>query len=217
MDDITRWRIESFDRDAQWFADHSTGVDSNGKLKDTKNAFVAKLADLHTEVGTHAAAESEGKEQTEVKADSREDGILIADKVHTAAKGAEIEQPAIEARYPRPRNLNLEDLIALLRSFAIGGAQDEDIIKAYGAPDDWVAQCTATANAIEAAGLAQSSAKEQKVGTRASILAKVDELMQLARTPGHIIENVFSDDPAALASWKTASHVKQPPKKKKTP
>ena len=37
------------------------------------------------------------------------------------------------------------------------------------------------------------------------------------RTAGYIIENVFENDVAALASWKSASHVEVPPKKKTPP
>ncbi len=54
-------------------------------------------------------------------------------------------------------------------------------------------------------------------GKRALILSMVDGLMQRKRTCGYIIENVFSDDIAALASWKSASHVEVPPKKKAPP
>jgi hypothetical protein len=45
----------------------------------------------------------------------------------------------------------------------------------------------------------------------------VDGLMQRKRTCGYFIENVFADDVAALASWKSASHVENPPKKKAPP
>lgn len=37
------------------------------------------------------------------------------------------------------------------------------------------------------------------------------------RTAGYIIDNVFENDVAALASWKSASHVEVPPKKKPKP
>ena len=62
-----------------------------------------------------------------------------------------------------------------------------------------------------------SSAQGSKVGKRALILSMADGLMQRKRTCGYIIENVFADDVAALASWKSASHVENPPKKKKPP
>ena len=39
--------------------------------------------------------------------------------------------------------------------------------------------------------------------------------MQQKRPCGNITENVFAYDIAALASWKSASHVENPPKKKK--
>ena len=89
---------------------------------------------------------------------------------------------------------------------------DVTLITDYGAPLDWVRQCTDKANAFEAAAAAQSSAQGQKVGKRAVILAAVDKLMQIKRTTGYIIDNVFSEDIGA--SWKSASHVEAPPKKK---
>ncbi len=217
MDDVTRRRIEAFDRSKQWFIDHDAGVNSNLKLKTNRQAFDAELTALQAEVGEQTAAVSESQEQTEVKATDREDCVQIAVKVNIAANGAEIEQPGIQARYPYPRNLNDEDLVALLRSYAIGGVTDDQIIQDYAAPADWVAQCTARADEFEAASNAQSSAQGSKVGKRASILAKVAALMQRKRTCNSIIEGVFADDVAALASWKSASHVENPPKKKKPP
>ena len=216
MDDVTRNRIESFDDRKAWFDDHTTVVDTNLKLKNLRDTEIfPKLIALHGETGTHAGAESEGEEQTDVKDVSRETGIAIARKVSIAAEAAEIEQPGIQARYPRPRGLSFEDLVNLLRGFVIGGNTDEDILKDYGAPADWVAQCTAAANAIEAAGLTQASAQEQRIGSRAAYLVITDDLMQLFRTADAIIQNLCADDPAALASWKSAMHVKSPPKKKK--
>lgn len=103
-----------------------------------------------------------------------------------------VNNPGIQARYPYPRNLNDEDLVALLRSYAIGGATDNQIIQDYGAPADWVAQCTARADEFEAASNAQSSAQGSKVGKRALILSMADGLMQRKRTCGYIIENVFA-------------------------
>ena len=217
MDDVTRNRMDAFDRSKQWFSNHDAGVNSNGKLKTNRQAFDAELADLHAVVGEQTAAVSESEEQTGVKAVDREDCVQIAVKVNKAAKAAVIEQPGIQARYPYPRNLNDEDLVALLRSYAIGGATDDQIIRDYGAPSDWVAQCTDNANAFETASNAQSSAHGDKVGKRALILSKTAALMQRLRTCGLIIDLVFADDVAALASWKSASHVEVPPKKKKKP
>lgn len=76
---------------------------------------------------------------------------------------------------------------------------------------------TANADGFEAASNAQSSAQGGKVGKRAQILSMVSALMQRKRTCGLLIENVFADDIAALASWKSASHVEAPPKKKVPP
>lgn len=52
---------------------------------------------------------------------------------------------------------------------------------------------------------------------RALVLSLTDGLMQMKRTATYIIENVFESDVAALASWKSASHVEVPPKKKTPP
>ena len=82
---------------------------------------------------------------------------------------------------------------------------------------DRVRQCTGKADAFEAVTAAQSAAQGQKVGKRAAIIAEVDDLMQLKRTSGYIIENVFADNIEALASWRSAAHVENPPKKKAPP
>lgn len=91
----------------------------------------------------------------------------------------------------------------------------KEIVHDYAAPADWVGQCTTKANIFEAAASAQSSAQGEKVGKHAAILSDVDDLMQLKRTCGYLIENVFADDIEALASWRSAANVENPPKKKK--
>lgn len=91
------------------------------------------------------------------------------------------------------------------------------MIQDYGAPTNWVQQCTDKANAFEAASQAQAAAQGDKIGKRALVLSLTDGLMQMKRTATYIIENVFESDVAALASWKSASHVEVPPKKKTPP
>ncbi|HQY68707.1 MAG TPA: hypothetical protein PLD38_15635 [Pyrinomonadaceae bacterium] len=83
--------------------------------------------------------------------------------------------------------------------------------------DDVTRRRIKTLDRSEALSAARSSAQGGKVGKRASILAKVDALMQRKRTCGYLIELVFDGDVAALASWKSASHVENPPKKKPPP
>lgn len=87
----------------------------------------------------------------------------------------------------------------------------DDVTRRRIESPDRVHQHTGNAAAFEA------SAQGQKVGKRAAILAAVDELMQIKRTSGYIIENIFADDIEALASWRSAAHVENPPKKKKPP
>lgn len=217
MDDKTRNRVDAFERCDQWFTDHSAQVNSNTKLKNVVSDFSAKLADLHNAAAQEAGAADESKQNTNEKGGSREECIAIAMKVNHAAKAAEIEAPGIATRYPNPKSANDEDLVNLLRSYAIGGAADETIIEAYGAPHDWPALCTNAATAFEAAEMAQSAAKSDRVGSRALILSLADELLLLKRTAGLIIDNVFESDVAALASWRSAAHIELPPAKKKKP
>ncbi len=76
---------------------------------------------------------------------------------------------------------------------------------------DLVQQYTGKATTFKAA------AYSQKAGKRAAIIAEVDDLMQLKRPSGYVIENVFADDLEALTSWRSAAHVENPPKKKVSP
>jgi hypothetical protein len=67
---------------------------------------------------------------------------------------------------------------------------------------------------IEAASAAQASAKDSSVGKNAAIIARVDTMMQLINTCDYIIQNIAANDIDTLNSWHSATHVKQPPKKK---
>jgi len=48
----------------------------------------------------------------------------------------------------------------------------------------------------------------------AEIKQKINEAMQLKRTIGFMIPNVFGSDPAATAAWHSAAHVEVINKKK---
>ncbi len=213
MNDYIRRNLECGQRCRQWFIDFKALI-TGGIFKAKSIAMTAKVDELETTAGEQEAAESEGYSATDVKGSERSDLEDEMDPVRTAARAAEFDIPGTRDRYRFNRGMSHQQLLAAGRSFAIGGATDDAIIAAYGAPVDWIAQCDANADAFEAVTQLQSQATGEKVGKRALTLALVDDLMQLIRTAGFIIENVFEGDVAALASWKSASHVKT---KKYTP
>lgn len=51
MDDVTRKRIDAFDRCEQWFAYNAAGVNTIGKLKNLALEFKTKLTTFHDTAG----------------------------------------------------------------------------------------------------------------------------------------------------------------------
>jgi len=52
MDDVTRKRIDAFDRCEHWFDDNAAGVNTIGKLKNLTLEFKTKLSTLQNTAGT---------------------------------------------------------------------------------------------------------------------------------------------------------------------
>jgi hypothetical protein len=211
MNDYTRNNLESGQRCRQWFIDYSVLIPDGSIFKDKSNAMKGKVDLLEDTAGQQAAAESEGLSATDVKGSERDDLIAAMDPVRTAARGAEFDVPGTRDRYRYNVSMTDQDLLAAGRSFAAGGATDEDFLQGYGAADKWPDAVTAACNAFEATFGLQDSAKGQSVAKNAELYAIVKDMNALKGALRHLVKNATTTNPGAYAAWKTAAHVKKSP------
>jgi len=90
-------------------------------------------------------------------------------------------QSGTRDRYRYTANMSDQSLLAAGRSFALGGATDEDLLESCGAPDKWHTAISIACDAFEATIGPQDSAKGQSVALNADLNAKTAEMNALSQ------------------------------------
>ncbi|MFZ1700229.1 MAG: hypothetical protein WBO10_02340 [Pyrinomonadaceae bacterium] len=215
MNDNNRRRLEAGQRCRQWIVDNAGLIPAASLFETKTTALTDVVDDLEDLSGEIESAVGEGLSATDVKGSVREDLMDIMEKVRRAARAAEPDVPGTQDRYRFTRNLSNELLLARGRSFAEGGATDEALLISYGAPTNWPDLVSDASDAFEASFGPQASAVGDRVGKNAVINEKIELFMQLKRTISLMVPNVCVGNTAAIASWNSAAHVEEAPKKKK--
>ncbi len=214
MNDKDRFRYESCKRSAQFGKDFS--VPAGSMIETLFAALAAKVDETETAAGKQSAGFGESAQQFGLKSIDREDLMDLLTAPANAARAAEPTNPGTQARFRFDRNLNDADLLAKANSFIACDAAEETLLITFMAPKSWKSDLATGAAAFDAAFSAAASADDFKVAGTAEVKQKVNEAMQIKRSIGYMIPNVFATNPAALAAWASASHVEAVPKKKNT-
>lgn len=214
MNDKYRRYLEAGQRCRQWIVDYAALIPVGSLFATKTAALTAVVNSLEKLLGDVAAAVGEGLGATDVKGAERLDLLAIMEKVRNAARAAEPDHPGTRDRYRYRTNMAHQELLAAGRSFADGAAQDEGLLEDYGAPAGWGALVTAACNEYEAAFGQQDSAHGSRVAANAEIEEKLDEMVALKATCGHMVPNFCSGNTGAIAAWHSAAHIEEPPKKK---
>ena len=82
-----------------------------------------------------------------------------------------------------------------------------------GLPDDLIDDLEADIEILEQAITHEAQGKESHVAATAAIDQEIERGMNAVRELDAIVQNIFRNDPAALAEWASASHVERPPRR----
>jgi len=217
MNDKFRRAIESGQRCRQWIVDYASLI-PGGSMFETKTKALTNLVNaIENRAGDLESATDEGLSATTFKISELDDLTDLLSKCRDAARAAEYDNPGTRDRYRFNLAMSQEQILAAGRSFATGGATDQALLEAYGAPANWPALITAACDDLEAALNAQNSAVGSRVAANADISTDLDDLRKLKSTIGHMVKLYAATNPGALAAWKSAAHVERPPKKKTPP
>ncbi len=217
MNDKNRRNLDSGQRCRQWVVDFAALI-PGGSMFETKTTALTSLVDeLENFAGELESFKSEGLSATGVKGSERLDLLDIMEKVRDAARAAEADNPGMRDRYRYTTNMSHQALLAAGRSFAAGGATDLSLLESYGAPLKWDIACTAACDAFEASFGQQDSAVGNRIAKNTEINVKMNELIALKSTIGHMVPNFCPNNPGAIAAWNSAAHVEAAPKKKVPP
>ncbi len=217
MNDKNRRNLESGQRCRQWIVDFA-GLIPGASMFETKTAaLTASVNNFEDKSGQLESAVGEGLSATDVKGSERLDLLDLMEKVRDAARAAEPDNPGTRDRYRYTTNMTDQALLAVGRSFAAGGVDDDALLETYGASHHWPVAVTAAADAFEAAFGQQDSAVGSRIAKNAELGDEMAHMIALKATVGHMVPNFCSGNPGAIAAWRSAAHVEAPPKKKVPP
>jgi hypothetical protein len=139
-------------------------------------------------------------------------------KINRTARGAGVDHPEIAVLFRLPHGNNYQKLLAAAMAFHTNGTAHKTIlIDEFGMPEDFLTVLQSRIDALQAATGEQDTTKTAKVGATANIEAEMKAMHDALRRLRAIVPNVYEDNPAKLAEWATASHVRSAARKATTP
>lgn len=141
--------------------------------------------------------------------------LLIAylRKINRTARGAGVDYPEIAVLFRMPHGNNYQKLLAAAMAFHTNGTEHKDILIELGMPEDFLGVLQSRIDALQAAIAEQADTKTAKAGATANSEAEMEEMHKALRRLRAIVPNAYEDNPAKLAEWTTASHVRRPAKR----
>lgn len=124
------------------------------------------------------------------------------------------DTPGIGEKFRLPRLTNDQALLNAARAFATDAAPLSAQFIAHELPADFLADLNSDIAALEAAVSHQSSGVGGHASARASIANSIEKGIATRNKLDAIVKNKYTNDPATLAEWTSASHTERAPRHK---
>jgi hypothetical protein len=180
------------------------------------NTLFASVATEVTAMETHAMAQAAGAgvvhsgavQRREIAKALRQKLREVAD----TAKGLDDETyPGVAAQFRMPRSRTYQALLAAGRAFV----SDVGAVKAgfveEGLPADFDEQLADVVASFAAATGVRDAGLAEQIGGTAAVDAKASVVRKIIRKLRPLMNNLLKNDPALLAAWKAASHIRRRP------
>lgn len=164
---------------------------------------IAKLSEYSSEQFSGAVGQAV-EQKSAIRAAIRRRMVRFA----ATARGLNIDDPGLRRLFRVPDDNNDQTLLAAAREFVEEATRFAVRFAARGIAADEIGILADDIAALEAAIRAKSSANTSGVGATAGIDAEIERGMDAEIILDSIMKNVYYNDPAKLAEWKSARHVR---------
>jgi len=134
-------------------------------------------------------------------------------KLNRTARGLAVDRPEIGELFRMPHGDNYQVLLAAAMAFHTNSEPYEAELIECGMRPNFRTDLLSDINDFQAAIGDQNEAKGTKVGATGNIKAEMKLMHDAWKRLLGIVPNILEDNPAKLAEWTSACHVKRPPKK----
>ncbi len=217
MDDLENRRREMFIRAHGFGVSRSADFPSGTLGAQLFVDLATVMADLNQDAATQVSGFGGAEQGTSTRAVTRQ---ALRDQLRAINRTAEAiaqDIPGFDDPFRMPPFGNDQNLVHAARAIATNALPSSAQFISHELPADFLADLnTAIAN-FEAAIAQQAHSVGAQVSAGAAIDEAIAEGLKIVKKLDAIVRNKYTDDPAALAEWTSASHTERSPKRAKPP
>jgi hypothetical protein len=127
--------------------------------------------------------------------------------ISRTARSMAFDAAGLEDRFRLPHMPKDQELLTAARAFSADAQPLAAEFERRGLPANFLADLAADIETFEQAVNRKSSGRSAHVAATAAIDDLIEDGMRRLRQLDTVVRNIFTDDPATLAAWTSASHV----------
>ena len=174
------------------------------------------LGSVITELDDNAAAKSSSdgtaRQGTTTRSQAREALRDDLEAINRTARAMSDHVAGLDDKFRLPRGDNDQNLLSAARAFADDATPLSAQFIAHELPADFLDDLNADIAAFETAMGSQSSGVGQRVAAGAAIDDLVEQGNAAVRKLDALVKNKYTNNPAVLAQWTSASHTERGPR-----
>jgi hypothetical protein len=154
----------------------------------------------------------DGQKSVEQKKAAIKSLLALLRAINQTARSINEQFPGLADQFKMPRDIE-QDILNRARAFITNATPIATEFTTRCLPATFPADLQAAIEAVEAAGTHKANALAAQTAATAGLAAAIKRLLSIQRELNAIMRNLYSQDPASLAAWTTASHIQRAPKR----
>ena len=209
MNIVESARLQMFKGVHQFGHEHAGSIPASGHA----SGLLALVAGAITEIEVRAAAQVSGvssvRETTTTKAFVRSNLLDEVEEINRIARAISIQTPGVLERFRLPESNSDQALLTSARAFAKEALPLKAEFTKRSLAATFIEDLENAATRFEESMNQRHSSRESRVAATAAMDEPFEQGMKAVRELKLIMPILLKNDPAALAAWRSASHVER--------
>lgn len=214
MNDSENRKYQMFARVRIFGTEHAADFAPNSMGTQLFATLSGVIDSLDQHASTKASKTGAAFQGTATRGEARQALREDLEAINRTARVMSGDIPGLNDKFRLPPTDNDQLLLSAARAFLADATPLKAQFIAHELPADFLEDLQADIEAFEAAVNAQSSGVGQRIAAGAAIEAAIDQGVATVRKLDAIVKNKYSNDPAVLAQWASASHTERAPRRK---
>jgi hypothetical protein len=194
------------DYGAEQAASFPTATTLGGELFATVREAAEELAG---HIAARSSSSSSARQGTVSKSVARAALLDMLEMIRDTARSMSQTMPGLDTKFRIPRNMSDQELLGAAQAFATDAAALKQEFLRFAMPADFLEDLDEQIADFESASARQHTGKGRQVMATAALDDALGRALTAVRQLDAIVRNTFRKDPARLAAWETARHVKR--------